>query len=291
MIEIGKLNTLEIIKDVDFGLYLRGDESQEILLPREYRPKTYNIGDEIEVFIYRDSEDRIIATTLTPKVQVDEFAYLKVIMTNQIGAFLDWGLPKDLFVPFREQQNEMIDGQFYVVRTYLDERTKRIVASSRLNLFLDDYSDQYNYNQVVKVMIAEKTDLGYKVIVDDDCWGLIYNNEIYQKIELGQVIKAYIKKPRQDGKIDVVLEKPGYDKVTGHALTILNAIEANKGFLAITDKSEPELIYSQFSMSKKTFKKAIGSLFKNRFILIEEDGIKLTESYEIALKKKRMKNV
>lgn len=275
MINIGDYTTLEILKEVDFGMYLDGGPFGEILLPLKYIPKEAKVGDEIDVFIYNDSEDRIIATTEKPKAKVGEFAFLKVKAVSEYGAFLDWGLLKDLFVPFREQVIKMEVGNKYLVRVYLDEKTDRIAASSRWHRFLEDKNETLEDGEEVEIKIATKTDLGYKVVVNDTYWGVLYENEIFEPIEFGETKKAFVKKIREDQRIDIILKKQSAEEVEESRSGILERLEANEGFLPLTDKSSPELIYEEMKMSKKAFKRAIGNLYKQRLIIIEEDGIRL----------------
>ncbi len=279
MLQIGKLNTLKIVKEVDFGLYLDGGEEYgEILLPKRYVPEKFEIEDNLEVFIYRDSEDRIIATTETPIAMVGDFALMEVASVNDFGAFLEWGLQKELLVPFREQKNDMEKGKSYVVYVYLDDETKRIAASSKLNKFLDNVPSEYEPNQEVEVFIASKTDLGYNAIINDLHWGMLYENEVFKALERGQKIKSFIKKVREDEKIDLYLHKSGYDKVDVLTKKILEMLEEEGGFLEINDKTPSTIIYEVFGESKKTFKKALGTLYKKRLIDIENKGIKLLKS-------------
>jgi uncharacterized protein len=277
MVEIGKLNTLKIVKEVDFGLYLDGGLNGEILIPKRYVPENWEIDGEIEVFIYNDSEDRIIATTDMPYAMVGDFAYLEVISVNTVGAFLDWGLAKDLLVPFREQNTKMREGKSYVVAIYLDDESQRIVATSKLDKVLDNIPVEYEENQEIEILIQSRTDLGYKVIINKSHWGMIYENQIFQEIEIGQQMKAYIQKIREDEKIDVMLHKPGFEKVDILANLILSELKENHGFLSVNDKSSSEDIYELFKESKKTFKKALGQLYRKKLIVMDESGIKLNK--------------
>ncbi len=274
MVEIGKINTLEVNKEVEFGIYLDGHQYDEILLPKRYVPEGTKEGDEIDVFIYLDSEDRLIATTETPFVMVDECAYLEAVQCNSVGAFLDWGLPKDLFVPFKEQAQKMEQGKKYFVRVYVDSETDRIVASSKLNRHLPDFFPPYKEGDEVDVLIYIQTDLGYKAIIEDDFMGLIYNDEAIA-IKPGDRRKAYIRKIRPDGKIDLSLQKDGYKKVDDNTAKILEILQNNNGYLPYHDKSPSDEIHSVFGMSKKTFKMVIGSLYKSKQIIIEQNGIRL----------------
>ena len=277
MIEIGKFNTLTVIKLVDFGVYLDGEERGEILMPKEYVPDNCSPDDEVRVFIYFDSEDRIVATTENPYVQVGEFAFLKVVAVSGVGAFLDWGLRKDLMVPFREQRETMLEGHSYLVYAYVDKASDRIVASTKIDKYLDQVFPEYEPGQEVDVLIARKSDLGYSVIVNNAHWGLIYQNEIFQPVKIGQKLKGYIKEIREDEKIDVSLQPAGYAKIDGLSKMILDKIRDNGGVLDISDKSAPEERYNLFGCSKKNYKKAIGALFKRGMIDIDVDEIRLKE--------------
>ena len=275
MVTIGKYNKLKIVKSVDFGLYLDGEEKGEILLPQRYVSENFKIGDEIEVFIYLDSEERPVATTLKPYAQIEEFAYLKVNWVNQYGAFLDWGLLKDLFVPFREQKIKMKEGRFYLVYLYWDNLSQRIVASSKIKKFISEETSDYQPNQEVDLLIAQKNDLGYKAIINNLHWGMLYHNQIFSPIKLGDKVKGYIKEVRNDGKIDLLLEPMGYEKIESLAEHILNTLEMRGGCLPISDKTPSDTIMQYFQCSKKNFKKAIGSLYKDHKITISEKEIRL----------------
>ena len=277
MAEIGRKNNLRIVKELDFGLYLDGDEFGEILLPRRYVPQHFNLDDFLEVFVYKDSEDRIIATTETPYAMVGEFALLQVKSTDRNGAFMEWGLMKDLLVPFSEQQVRMEPGSGYIVRVLIDEKTLRIIGSSRIEKFLDKTPPEFEDGQEVDILIANQNDLGFRVIINNAFQGIIYSNEIFERISRGQKLKAYISKIREDGKIDVSLNKPGFEKIDALSEQILGMLRTAGGFLPFNDKSESDLIYSNFQASKKTFKKAIGALYKKRKITIEENGIRIRE--------------
>ena len=275
MVEIGKLNNLRVVKEVDFGVYLDGDDLGEILLPKKYVPKDCVPDSIIEVFIYLDSEDRIIATTQKPYAMVGEFAELKVVSVSAVGAFLDWGLQKDLLVPFREQKQKMIKGKSYVVHVYFDEKSERIAASTKLNKYLGKTPIDFQLREEVDLLICDETENGYNAIINNTHIGLIYKNDIFQTLETGQKIKGYIKNIREDNKIDLLLQKPGYGKVDDVSQKILELIKQHGGFVSVTDKSSPEIIYEMFGVSKKTYKKAIGALFKKRLITIEDNGIKI----------------
>ncbi len=278
MIEIGKYNTLTVVKDLDFGLYLDGGEDLgEILLPRRYVPLNCSIGDELEIFLYLDSEDRLIATTEMPDGIVGEFAYLEAVSVGKIGAFVDWGLPKDLLIPHREQKIKMEKGRKYVVYIYLDDESQRIVGSTKIEKFLDNLPPEYEEGEEVDILVYATTDLGYKTIINGTHTGILYQNEVFKKLKKGTKTKAYIKKVRPDDKIDLSLEKPGYEKVDSIAQNILDKLSNANGFISINDKSPAEIISDTFGISKKNFKKAIGSLYKQRRINIEADGIRLTD--------------
>lgn len=275
MAEVGKLNKLIVKREQEFGFYLDGGDYGEILLPRTDTPDRFNIGDKVEVFVYFDSEDRIIATTKTPKISVGEFAVLKVVSVTTIGAFLDWGLPKDLFVSFNEQKDLMQEGQEYLVHAYYDEKSNRIAASSKIDKFYEIKHHDYINEQKVDLIIGTETELGFKAIVDRKYWGVLYRNEIFQKLNYAQQIKGYIKKVRTDGKLDLCLDKPGPQKVDSVSQAVLDKLNENDGFIEITDKSSPELISKMFGVSKKTYKKAIGALYKRKHIILEKNGIRL----------------
>ena len=280
MVEIGKFNTLGVVKAVDFGVYLDGEALGEILLPRRYVPAGCQPGDSVEVFLYHDSEDRLIATTQRPHAGVGDLALLKAVAVNKFGAFLDWGLPKDLLVPFGEQQQRMKEGRSYLVYIYLDKTSRRIAASSKLKKFLTAQPTDFEKGQPVDLQIAGRTDMGYKAVIDRRAWGVLYHNEVFQKLQQGQRIMGFIKNVRSDGKIDLSLQKPGYEKVLDQSENIMAVIQAHGGFLDVTDKTSAERIYSLFGISKKTFKKAIGALYKAQRISLEKDGIVLTKKKE-----------
>ena len=278
-IQLGKFNTLEIVKEVDFGQYLNGGDLGEILLPKRYIDPSLREGDVIHVFLYLDSEERLVATTETPLVQVGQFAYLEVAWTNQYGAFLNWGLMKDLFVPFAEQREKMQKGKKYVIYAYIDDASYRIVASSKLDSFIQDPEpDSLSLNESVELIVWDRTDLGYKVIINNLYGGLIYNNEIFQSVEIGLQLTGFIKQVRPDGKIDVSLQRSGMENIVEFADVLLQKLsESEKGFLPFHDKSNAEDIYDAFKVSKKTFKKGIGDLYRKRLITLLPNGIQLTK--------------
>lgn len=275
-IKLGEYNLLEVVKEVDFGVYLDGSEDGEILLPTRYVPQGCKPGDVLNVFIYLDMDERLIATTLHPYVKVGEFACLEVAWVNQYGAFLDWGLMKDLFVPFREQKMKMQKGNSYVVHVHLDDDSYRIVASAKIEKYLSDDMPEYESGDEVDIMIWQKTDLGFKVIVDNKFAGLIFKNEIFRNVYAGMRMKAYVKQVRPDGKIDIELQRSGAKKVDDFADVLLAYIRDNGGAISFNDKTDADVIYETFGVSKKTFKKAVGDLYKKRLIVLEgEQGIRL----------------
>ena len=275
MVKLGDYNILRVVKRVDFGIYLDGGDDGEILMPTRYVPQDVEVDDDLNVFIYLDSEDRLIATTEQPKAKVGDFALIEVTAVNQVGAFLDWGLAKDLMVPFREQKVKMEPGQKHVVYIYVDEDTDRIVASAKLDQFLDNVAPTYKEGDEVRLMVVSKTDLGYKVIVNGLHWGMVYANEVFKPLHRGDCPTGYIKKVRDDDKIDVSLQKPGYARVDSLQEQILDKLRRNNGFLPVNDKTDAQVIYDLFGCSKKSFKMTIGTLFRLRQITIEPDGIKL----------------
>jgi hypothetical protein len=277
MINLGVYNSLAVLRTAEQGFYLGDDSGESVLLPNKYIPIGAQIGDTLNVFIYNDSEDRIIATTLVPKVTLNKFACLEVVNVTDKGAFLDWGLAKDIFVPFNEQSKKLEVGQHPIVFLYLDKLSNRLAASCKLNKFFETENIELKENQEVELLIAEKTDIGINVIINDKYKGILYQNEIFQTLTYGERVKGYVKKIREDKKIDVSLEKFGYSKVEPNEAKILAKLQESKGFLKLNDYSSPEEITAALEMSKKTFKKAIGSLFKQRTIRIEKDGIYLSK--------------
>lgn len=277
MIQLGKHNHLTVYSEAPQGLYLGDDEVEDILLPNKYVPEETEIGDELIVFVYKDSEDRIIATTLRPKILLYQFAYLQVRQVNRYGAFLDWGLEKDLMVPFKEQAQRMQPDQSYVVFLYKDELTDRLVASSRTNRFLKKEDIELTKGEKVNLLVEAQTDLGWKVIIDNQYSGLIFKNEVFQTIHLGDRLTGFVKNIREDNKIDVVLQQQGFNNIQANAQKILDKLKANEGYLSLTDKSPPSTIVAEMDMSKKTFKKAVGTLYKKRLIRLEKNGIYLNE--------------
>lgn len=273
-IELGKYNQLEVVKTVDFGLYLNGGDDGEILLPTRYVPEGSKPGDMLNVFIYLDNEERLVATTLEPFVQVGEFACLEVAWVNEYGAFLDWGLMKDLFVPFREQKMKMLKGKKYVVHAHVDEESYRIMASAKVERYLSKEMPPYQVGEELEVMVWQRTELGYKVIVENQFSGMLYRNEVFQALEPGMKLQAYVKQVREDGKLDMSLHKGGAKKIDSFVDTLYDYIKQNNG-CSLHDKSDAEDIYATFGVSKKVFKKAVGDLYKKRLIVLEPDGIRL----------------
>lgn len=281
MIEIGKYNTLTILRDTQVGLFLGNPELDpegihDVLLPNKYVPKVFEIGEELIVFVYLDHEQRPVATTLEPYILLHEFALLRVNYTNQVGAFMDWGMEKDILVPFKEQARPMEKGKRYLVYLYLDEKTNRLVASSKLNQFLKNEHLTVEKGEEVDLIVSHITELGINVIINEKYKGLMYKDEVYDDaIRTGDRMRGYIKSIRPDNKIDVSLQIQGYQSIEPNAEKILDELRASRGFLRLTDNSHPEDIKTVLKMSKKTFKKAIGALYREQRIEIKEDGIYL----------------
>ncbi|GAA5496505.1 conserved virulence factor B [Rubritalea halochordaticola] len=277
MIELGRMNTLEVSRVEERGVYLMDQDEGEILLPAKEVPASAGLGSWLEVFVYRDSKDRLIATTSKPKVMVGEFAALKVTQVNPHGAFLDWGLVKDLMLPFGEQKKKVSHGKTVVVRVYVDEDTDRIAATTRLGRFLGKENRRFLEDEQVEIMIVDWSELGYRVIVDGSHWGLIYHNQIFQPLTPGQTMKAYVQLMRPDGKLDIVLQKGGPEKVQQLTTKILDKLKSEGGYLALGDKSDSTAIRAMFGVSKKTYKKALGQLYKEKKITFEDEGIRLVD--------------
>ena len=273
MIKIGEFNTLNILRNTSVGLFLGDDEGNEILLPNKYVPESYHIGDTINVFCYLDHEERPVAVTLTPKITLNGFALLKVADVTQVGAFMDWGMEKHLFVPFKEQARKMELGKWYLIHMYQDEQTGRLVGSSKTDRFLNNDHVDVERLETVDLMVYRYTDLGVEVIVNGKYKGLVYKDEIYKDLSLGERLTGVVKKVRDDKKIDISLEQLGYKNLEPTSEKVLEVLEAHKGYLDLHDKSDPELIKQKLGMSKKSFKKAIGVLYKKKAIRIENDGI------------------
>ncbi len=278
MIKIGNYNILRIARFVDFGAYLADDDNNEVLLPSRYVPDDAAVGDEIEVFVYTDSEDRIVAVTDRPYAQVGEFAFLQVAEVNRFGAFLEWGVPKHLFVPFSEQRPRMQAEGIYPVYLYLDHITKRVVASAKLEKFLGNVIPEYRPGDKVTALVWQHTPIGYKVIVDNLFQGMIYDNEIFAPLELEQTVTALVKAVRDDGKIDLTLGDKASARVSDLAEDIIEKLREHGGSISISDSSSPDEIKAIFHCSKKDFKKAVGKLYKERRILLEDGGIHLSDN-------------
>ena len=275
--ELGKMNTMRVVKQVDFGLYLDGGDEGEILLPARYVPEGCRPGDELRVFIYLDNEERLVATTETPLAQVGDFACLEVAWTNQYGAFLKWGPMKDLFVPFREQKARMEVGRRYVVHVHVDEESFRIMASAKVEHFLDKGMPDYEAGQEVDLLVWQKTDLGYKAIVDNRYAGLLYEQEVFRPLRPGEHVRGFIRQVRPDGKIDLTLRRDGQEGVHDFAGTLLRRLKDNGGSLPLYDKSPADEVYALLGVSKKVFKKAVGELYKKRLVVLEPDRIRLAD--------------
>ncbi len=274
--EIGKLNRLKVIKRVNFGVYIDAGELGNILLPKGDLPKSCKPGDTLGVFILYDSKDRLIATTRKPKITVGQFGLLKVVSVPSFGAFLDWGLQRNLLVPSREQKEKMEEGKSYLVYCDLVEsdRGKQIIGSSKLDKYLGVRPAVFKEEQPVDLVIRNETQLGYTAIVNHTHQGMLYRNEVFENLERGQQRRGFIKKVRNDGKLDLILQQPGQKKIGGTAQKIFSLLEKQGGFIALTDKSSPEIIYRELGISKKAFKMAIGMLYKRRLVTIEKDGIR-----------------
>lgn len=276
MIQIGEYQTLEILRDTTPGLFLGDEKGNDVLLPNKYKPASYNIGDKIEVFVYLDFDERLVATSIKPYITLNKYAALKVVDNSRVGAFLDWGLEKDLFVPFKEQISQMRAGEYYLVYMYEDKSTGRLAATERIKRYLKNEVLTVEEGQQVELIIANKTDLGVNAIINEKHLGLIYHDEIFRKLQLGEKTKGYIKKIREDNKIDISLQPMGYRNVIEPtAQHILDALKRHNGVIKLTDNSDPEDIKRILQMSKKTFKKTIGLLYKQQQIAIKDDGIYL----------------
>ncbi|SKB53035.1 CvfB family protein [Dyadobacter psychrophilus] len=275
MLFIGKYNHLTIERLTSVGMFLSDIEGEEVLLPNQYLTDEMQIGDNIKVFVYLDSEDRPVATTETPKIIRNEFAFLEVTDVTEHGAFMDWGLIKDLFVPFREQSTPMQVGEWHVVFLYLDQKSSRLIASTKIDRFLENERLTVAEGDQVDLLIFSKSDLGYNAIVNQYHKGLIYANEVFREIKIGDSLKGYVKKIREENKLDLSLQKTGYEVVEPTAQFILDELKKADGFLNLSDSSSPEDIYKKLQISKKVFKKAIGGLYKQGLIKIGDDGIRL----------------
>ncbi len=274
MIELGKINNLEVLREVSFGLYLGKDED-EVLLPIKYEKEEFELGDWIDVFVYLDNEGRTISTTLNPKIKLNQFAVLKVNQVTPHGAFFEMGIEKDLFVPFKEQREKVKESEEHLVYMYLDEKTERLVGTTKTNKFINFNNVELDNNQEVDLLIYEKNQFGYATIVDNEYKGMLFESDVFENLEIGKTIKGFVKNIREDNKIDVMLQKFGMEGIEEQAQSILNRLTENNNFLELNDKSDPEAIKEKLNMSKKAFKKAIGTLYKKRLINITEKGIEL----------------
>jgi predicted RNA-binding protein (virulence factor B family) len=274
MLNIGKINTLSVVRKQGADIYLANGISANVLLADRKPPENCQVGDTLDVFVYVDSEGHLAASTKIPLAQVDDIAWLKVVSLNYVGAFLDWGLPKDLLLPFSEQHHEMEVGKSYLVKVFLDDKN-RVAATTKIDRFIADESVEFEIGQKVSLIIADKTELGVKAIINHTHWGMLYQNELFQPVRRGQKVNGYIKQIREDGKIDLILQEPGYGKVVSLTDKILIKLNKNNGVLMLSDKSPPEEIYATFGVSKKVFKQAIGALYKKQLISIDKNGIKL----------------
>lgn len=277
-IEIGKFNNLQVVKVADHGVYVDGGEEGTILLPNRYVPNGLGIDDWIEVFLYFDSDDLLIATTETPKALVNTVELLKVIDTNRVGAFLDWGLPKDLLVPFSEQQHPMKEGESYMVYVFHDHNTDRILASSKLNRYFDEEPEGLKEKQAVDLQISDKTELGYKAIIDNQYLGLIFHGDAFRPLAIGERLPGYIKTIREDGKVDLIISQHSPQGDNSLENQIMAHLKASGGESDLTDKSDPDRIYRQFKVSKKKYKNALGALYKRKLIVITREKISLVQA-------------
>lgn len=280
MVSVGRMNRLQVVRRSDFGLFLAGDDDSTILLPARYIPtdKPCAPGDELDVFVYFDSEDRLVATTETPKIQVGQFASLKVVDINQVGLFLDWGLPKDLLLPHSEEQRPLQVGDYCVVYAFLDKRKGRITATARLDRHLDQEPARYRLGQPVDLLLVSSTEMGFKAIINHRHWGLLHKNELFKFVRSGMVEQGFIKELRADGKISLSLQPQGEQAAVSLADQILAKLREQGGTLPVSDKSDPAVITDMFGVSKGNFKKAIGGLYKQDRIVIHADKIELRKS-------------
>ena len=276
MLNIGQYNQLKVVEMRAHGASLDGGDRGRLLLPQPQCPDALSPGDELDVFIYLDAEGDPVPTTQCPAAEFGQVAWLEVVDVTSLGAFVDWGLPKDLFIPFGEQQQELSKGRHTLVRVYQDNQG-RLAGSTRIDHWIKDSSQDLKQGEKVSLVIADQTELGFKAIINHQCWGLLYANEMYRRVRKGQTLDGYVKRIRDDGKVDLSLDQPGFskDKIESVTDAILAALNENDGFLALTDKSPPPEIYAAFRVSKKVFKQAIGALYKQRRIALESTGIRL----------------
>jgi len=276
MIQYGEINQLKVIKILEHGAILDGDSAGEILLPLRQMPHGTQIGDTLDVLVFVNSEDRLIASTEEPLGTVGEFVLLRTLAVEKVGTFLDWNVAA-VMVPFKEQKQKMIEGRSYIVYLYIDPMTKKVAASANLNKYLGLTAPQYKENEEVEILIHSQTEIGYKAIVNNAHWGILYENEVFSRLDVGDKLTAFIKKVRDDEKIDLSLNKAGFAQIDSISQMILDELHENEGYLPLTDKSNPNIIYNVFGISKKNFKKAVGYLYKNRYIILEPDGIRINE--------------
>jgi uncharacterized protein len=279
MLKPGRFNQLTVLEAGSHGAILDGGEAGRLLLSLRECPRDLSPGDKLEVFIFLDSQGDPVPTTRTPAAEVDQVAWLEVVEVNELGAFVNWGLTKDLFIPFAEQQHPLSKGRNALVKIYLDNQG-RLTGSTRIDHWIEDEPENLKRGDKVSLMIADKTELGFKAIINHEYWGLLYANELYQRVRKGQVLDGYVKRIRYDGKVDLTLSQPGFskDKIEGVTGLILAALDDNNGYLPLTDKSAPTEIYAAFKVSKKVFKQAVGALYKQRRIVLESDGIRLIDT-------------
>ncbi|QFU76332.1 GntR family transcriptional regulator [Halioglobus maricola] len=277
-LEIGRYNELTILETGDHGVILDGHQAGRLLLSRRQCPPDLSPGDNLEVFIFVDSLGDAVPTTRRPAAQVGEVAWLEIVEVNEIGAFADWGMSKDLFIPFAEQPHKLSKGRHALVRVYIDNKG-RLAGSNRIDHWIEDETEGFKTGQAVRLMIADKTEMGFKAIINHQYWGLLYANELYQRVRKGQTVDGYIKRVRDDSRVDLTLSQPGFSKgkMAGISEQILAALEDNDGFLPLNDKSPPKEIYATFKVSKKVFKQAVGGLYKQRKIVLENGGIRLSD--------------
>jgi uncharacterized protein len=273
MMQIGKINTLKVASIVCSEIYLASPISAKVLLV-DKKPPLCQTGDALDVFVYVDMDGHLAATTTIPNAIVDDIAWMEVVSVDRVGVFLDWGLPKDLLVPFGEQHHEMEVGESYLVKLFLDQQN-RILATTKIDKFIADEGYYFKTGEKVSLLIADKTDLGFKAIINNTHWGMLYQNELFQAVRKGQKLEGYIKQVREDYKVDLSLHQPGYGKVDELTDKILAHLKESQGFLPLSDKSPPEAIYEAFGVSKKVYKQAIGALYKQKLLQIEKDGIRL----------------
>ncbi len=277
-INLGETNRLRVSQSTDSTLYMDAGEAGELRLPRRQADEDLATGDWINVFVYLDSDDRPAVTTVTPRAQVGQCACLRVAQVNQVGAFLDWGLPKELLVPYAEQKYPMEQAESHIVCVYIDDRTGRIVASSKLDRFLSSINDDFEVGLPVELMVHSLTDLGYKCVVDHTHWGVLYYGDVFERLSRGDTKNGYIKRIREDGKIDLCLQPLGVEGTEDVSHRILAKLGEHEGFLAVNDKSAPQDVYALLGVSKKAFKKALGSLYKKRLVTLEDDGVRLVDT-------------